>query len=434
MGSHRESPPRQPGAPVPGGRRRVSSLDPGFVDASLERLRAGAGRWRRRPVADRIGVLASASMRLGALAMASDSKLLNRLEVSTGYSVPVLRAGIGRLTAAVTHESLRNWWGRRGDSTPAQVPATVAVIPAGNIPGVGYFPAVAALLVGAGVLIKQTRAEPWLMPAWWEVLGAIDPDAAATVTLLEWAGGEDPVEDRLLGSFDRLLAFGRDRTMERLAARYAGRVEAFGTGLSFGLVDGDGAARSGGLMALARDIALWDQQGCLSPQWVWVSGGREVAERVAAELALAFEQLEAEWPRGRLSAEEAGRVRAWQGELEARRLAGEPVTLRTPVGSLAWSIATADDPGFEPTPLNRTLWVRPVSGVGAVAAVLESLRRQLQGAALLVAPDREAEYARRLRTAGVHFVTRAGLLQDPPVDWPNKGIDLLARMAGEEPE
>lgn len=412
----------------------MTPLDPDLVNGALARLNRGAEAWRRRPVVNRIDSLARGTRRFAGRALdgADRGALLSRIEESTGYSRPVLVEGIRRLAGAVTPEALRRWWGKRSAGPGSGVPGIVAVVSAGNIPGVALFPAVAALLAGSGVLIKTAGAEPWLMPAWAEALGDRDEAAAEALLVMNWAGGREPLEDRLLGAADLILAFGHDETMSALSRRFPGLALAFGTGLSFGLVNADRVDDRDGLIELARDVALWDQQGCLSPHGVWVVGGRADAERVAAHLAAALAVIEREWPRGRISPEEAGHLRSWRAELEARRLAGEPIACFAPGESLAWTVWTADDPALKTSPLNRSLWVSSIRGRSDLAERLARWRGRLQGAALLAGPAGQEEWSRGLLEIGVPFVAPAGRLQNPPVNWPNKGIDLLSRLAGEE--
>src|SRR5690606_19896657 len=91
--------------------------------------------------------------------------------------------------------------------------------------------------------------------------------------------------------------------------------------------------------ALARDIALLDQRGCLSVHAVWVEGdAHELAEALA--FALAGEALRL--PPGPADPQQLAIVQQWRGEAELRgaRIAGLP--------PLQGTVVLAPDAAFRP--------------------------------------------------------------------------------------
>jgi hypothetical protein len=138
--------------------------------------------------------------------------------------------------------------------------------------------------------------------------------------------------------------YGRDETIAlvRARAREGVRVLGHGSGLGVAVVTG----RQGALdasRAIARDVAPFDQRGCLSPRAVLVVGGRGEAEALCADLDHALGAVEERVPRGALDADEsvaatryhetvafAGRI--WRGKAHLVGLAPEraPLTLAPP--------------------------------------------------------------------------------------------------------
>ena len=84
---------------------------------------------------------------------------------------------------------------------------------------------------------------------------------------------------------------------------------------------------------LAVDVALWDQQGCLSPQLVYVldpdpKATDRLAEALAHELALAEER----WPRGRVEPSVSAAIAHARSDAELRAAAGGRVALHASSG------------------------------------------------------------------------------------------------------
>lgn len=120
---------------------------------------------------------------------------------------------------------------------------------------------------------------------------------------------------------DHVWAYGGDRSLEAVrAALPPGTVlHAQGPGYALAVVDASAAGEEAA-GALARDVAAFDQRGCLSPRAAVVLGAREDARRFAGFFAGAMATRAREVPRGRLDAAEAAEIRRF---LDAATYAGE---------------------------------------------------------------------------------------------------------------
>jgi hypothetical protein len=131
-----------------------------------------------------------------------------------------------------------------------------------------------ALAASANVRVRPSRREPVFV----RLL------AEAAPGLFEIADELSPAPG---GVF---FAYGTDETLESVRKSLGGgvRFHAHGSGFGVAVVDASHATRAAA-HALARDVAPFDQRGCLSPRSVVFSGGddeaRSFAELVAAELA-----------------------------------------------------------------------------------------------------------------------------------------------------
>jgi hypothetical protein len=172
--------------------------------------------------------------------------------------------------------------------------------------------------------------------------------------------------------------------------------------------------------ALARDVALFDQRGCLSVQAVFTAGlapARALAGALAAELAT----LAATLPPGPLDPAAAARVHQLRAEAEMRGL-GLP---QPPLGS--GTVLLAPEPRLTPSPGLRTVFVHPLASLAAVPRLLAPWRGMLQGAAL--AGDDAWALAGDLAALGLSRLVAPGELQTPDAAWHNGGHDPLAALA-----
>jgi hypothetical protein len=352
----------------------------------------------------------------------------SRMAAHSGFSPAVVRAGMAAHFAAMSADELRRWMGQVSGSRG--IGRSVAILPAADLPGIGLVPAVAALLAGSRVLIKTSAAEPYLMCAWKECLVSLDADLEPWIEVTEWTGGDDPQEESRLAGCDRIVLLGADTTIVELGRRYGHRLIGFGTGNSLAVVS-DGAELGAAARRLARDVAIWDQKGCLSPHGIVVVGSEKSAQTLRSCLADAMQDIESELPVGPLSVAEAATLRVFRADLSARRLAGEPVDW-CDSGEVAhparWLVWWDQQPAFETSPGRRHVRVWRVSTPDELIARALPPCAQLQAVGLDRSDPAAAALTAALRAAGVPVIASLGSMQAPPVDWPNKGRHLLREL------
>lgn len=360
-------------------------------------------------------------------------ELVTRISVATGFQQEVVVAGIAGHFMSVSLAELRRWQEAHrnppcADSGTGQsAGGRVAVLPAGNIPGVALIPAMAALLAGAEVVIKTSRSEPWLMKAWRDRLSRFDLSVAERIAVDTWRSDEPGSLERV-DDCDRVILLGSDETIEQLAPRLGPRLIGLGTGTSLAVVGGTADPAVVG-QALARDIAIWDQAGCLSPQELVVIGTRNEALAMAERLAVALQQIESLLPAGPLSLAESARRRGFVAELAARRVAdGDLPTWLPPDDSSDWMVWLDNESGFAMAPVRRHVAVRYVPAIQVLVESALPPVAHRQGVGLDPGDPLCGELAHALQAAGVPVILPLGSMQSPPVDWPNKGHDLLAEL------
>jgi hypothetical protein len=307
--------------------------------------------------------------------------------------------------------------------------APVLVVLASNLPALAVQPLLPALALRRPVLLKSPSPEPLFAPAFLAALTRREPRLAGAVAAATWPGGDAALEAPLLAAAGAVVAYGGVEALADLARRAAGKqFVGYGPKMSLAAVElGSGAAAPDVLAAgLARDVALFDQRGCLSVVAVYVAGGLDDAARLAACLEAALGDLAARWPPGPAAAPALAAVQQLRLEAELRGLrpaAPRPALLPPAAGT----VLLEPEPALRPSPGLRTVRVHPLSDLDRLPEILAPWRGRLQGAAL--AGPAAWRLAPRLAELGISRCAPPGELQSPDAAWHNGGIDPLEALA-----
>lgn len=327
-----------------------------------------------------------------------------RLAAACGLSRAGVAAGLEAVLWGVRREPARRLLAAAQGDAPAARGLTLVVL-AANLPGLAVQPLLRGLARGDAILLKSASAEPWFAPAFVAALTAIEPSLGDCFAALAWPGGDLEIEAPLVQSAYRVEVFGGKDAVESWRRRAGDRLVTYGPRLSVAVVtrDADFAAAAAGL---ARDIALFDQRGCLSPQAIFVEGN---AGRLAAELAAALTELAREIPAGEAAAEELGAVQQVRADAEMRGLIAPEMAIDD--GTVIVETRAA----LEPSPGRRTVRLYPLASLASLRSVLAPWRGRIQGAAL--SGELGDEVRRSLLEIGVTRLAPAGELQRPEADW-----------------
>ncbi len=265
-----------------------------------------------------------------------------------------------------------------------------------------------AVVLAASVATAPLRAVvlPWLAGAASVALrpSRRQPSLARHVVETLGAGAVREV-DAIPADVDHVIAYGSDETLARIRDALPASVTFAGYGHGFGVAwvsltatdDVGEVAR-----AVAMDVALYDQHGCLSPQTVFVRGD---ARRFAAALHDALSAIERELPRGKMEAADGARVMQWQGQVAVRA---------------SWfrrgashSVALMDDAEVVGSPGDRNV---TVARVDAIEALTRALEPHAEHITVVGAHDPygTARWPEAMRAR----VVAVGAMQDPPLDGP----------------
>ncbi|HTN42359.1 MAG TPA: acyl-CoA reductase [Nitrospiria bacterium] len=372
----------------------------------------------------------------------------------TGLSPAMIRVGLTRIMEGYRKDALfrvlRHELGNEGmldgflarQEDPARLtravgPRITTNILAGNIPGLGISDIIATLLTKSACLCKVSSHEPLSPVLFSQMLVRIEPRLAHCLAMVAWPGGRPEAESLEGVAFSRselVTATGGDEAVTDVrhsaAQRQAvsGRFIGYGHRASLGLI---GREALGDLKQVTRgaalDVAMYDQQGCLSPHLFYVeTGGDHFPRQFARALAEELKRLEHELPRGTLDTATAARVHQVRSVAEIKQADGEEVIVFGSETGTSWTVIYEADPSFVLSPLYRTVRVKPIDDLIHVPPFLESWRPYLQGVGVAVHESRRPALAECLGRTGASRICPVGRMQQPPAGWPQDGRRFIA--------
>ncbi|MCG8460542.1 MAG: hypothetical protein MI919_30035 [Holophagales bacterium] len=306
-------------------------------------------------------------------------------------------------------------------------PPAVVVL-SSNLPGLAAQSLLPALALRRPVLLKSPSAEPLFAPAFVDALCRREPALRLGLASVTWQGGRRDLEAPVLERAGRVVAYGRGPTMDDLRLRAGSALVAMGPRFSLAAVAEGEAAEPSTVEGLARDVALFDQRGCLSVQAAYVEGGEQEARELAGALCVRLAELERDLPPGPATVEELSGVRQM---LDAAVMRGEETFSAVPGRLAAGGVVLAPEPTLEPSPGCRWVRLYPLRSLDLLAERLAEWEGRLQGVA--ISRQSLAEHPHlgpALRQLGVSHLAPAGELQRPDVaTWENGGIAPLELFA-----
>ena len=359
----------------------------------------------------------------------------------TGYSAPVVEYALDRLFFSITEPALVDavtgelgaldvldgFHSRPGrPDTYAAPVGSVCIISSRTTIGVAIVPAVFALCAKCDVVVKDR--EDALAAAFFASLADELEELRTAASAETWSPGDERAPD--LASFDAVVAFGSDAALDAIVNDLPHQVRFIGYGsrASAGYVTRESLQDAAALSTLAdgaaRDLVLYESEGCLSLHVLFVERGGAIApEAFAATLAAAVERANIEFPAGRQDAGTLARA-AQQRNLAAFRSAtGNGAVFSDAAGAYTLIV---DPPRAEPPAfLPRTLGIVPVDDPGEALEYLQEHRLPLEGFAL--SSDR-GDALRMAQDAGAVRLARFGELQHPPLAGKHGGRPRIAEF------
>jgi hypothetical protein len=378
-------------------------------------------------------------------------RTVDAIAAARGWSEALLDESIDALLAPFSHAALEDLAQRapgRGDLAGLIMP--------GNIPGAGIHEIAIGLIAGCAMMVKTATAEPIFFGQFVQTLREADGDVGARIAVVNFGRERSDLTAALRASCDWIAAFGDDETIAHLATlggssikstriassespvepweTGAGRVAVgFGNRVSGVLVGAEmiaGVRAAAVADAIALDVTLFEQQGCLSPHHIFVeSAAGGMAMEFTRELAAAFERCaELMPPPHRYGLEEAAAVRRVREAARWRAIGGDSVLLLEGAG-LGWTVVWDEAAGFTSSPGYRTVTVSPIRDLEDLRQRLQPVAGRIEAFAIAARAARRERLHAALTALGICYLCEPGAMQSPPLDWSHGGGSFMRALA-----
>ena len=365
----------------------------------------------------------------------------------TGYSTPVVEYALDRLFSAMTRDAIedviRNELGSlealdgfvdvlgrvRSRALPV---GRVCILSSRTTIGVAIVPAIFALCAKCDVLVKDR--DDALVAAFFKTLAEELEEFATAAAALTWDGERDR---RRLDEFAAVVAFGDDATLQRIRADLAAAARwiGYGSKASCGYVGRDALDTAANAARIAegaaRDLVLYDTEGCLSLRVLFVERKGGVSpEEFCRMLARATEHASVEFPPGAFDAGRLAPVAAARDAASFRASGARGAFFSRPDAA---HLIVLDQPRDDAPPfLPRALAVFSVDAPADAAHYVARHRIPIEALAAAGLQDGAAAAARAL---GASRIAGFGALQSPPLRGYHGGRPRIAefvRWVGDE--
>lgn len=303
---------------------------------------------------------------------------------------------------------------KSGGFTRVYGPELIFHVFSGNVPGLPIWSMIMGLLVKSAGLGKTSFSEPLMAVLFAQSLAEVDPNFADCLAVLPWKGGTSEFEDVVLGQVDAVVVYGSSHTVDQIKKNIQKDIPVLGYGhkVSFAAIGREALTvdrYQETVHRLANDVSIYDQQSCLSPQVALVETGGVVSPRQFAQLlASELEHYEKRRPRARLTEDETHSIRSIRNRYEALSIDHPEIDVYVSKLGTEWTVIFHGQPGFEGSPLNRTIQVFACERLEDSLSHLQPYRVYLQTVGLAVEPKRLETLAHCFAQVGVSRITALG--------------------------
>ena len=225
-----------------------------------------------------------------------------------------------------------------------------------------------------------------------------------------------------LGSAKAIIVFGSDETVREIESRLFHH-QIFiphNHKVSVAIIDSDESQEAAKLAAL--DVAMYDQQGCLSPHDIYVHP-KEQPRSFAAKLANALSELNSKYPPTGRTIEENIKIDDLRRSYSFRSSNDTSVQIWESDSNTDWTVVYEDEPQFAASPLGRFVFVKPLPK--SLDDALNLNKEHLSTIALYPFSLQRAE---SLNLCGATRICPLGSAQNPSVFWHHDGLQTLAPL------
>lgn len=309
----------------------------------------------------------------------------------------------------------------------------VHVTPA-NVFAVAALGLVESLLVGNVNIVKLSARDSAFAGVFAQALAERDPTGRLQnyMAVVHVASAQTERLQSLFNQADVISAWGGEKAIAAIKqkAPQGTRVVAWGHKVSFGylaqdILDSDDYDAA--IEGFARDVCRLDQQACSSPQTLFVEADKTRLPKVAADLAQALKVQSPLIPGQLPDDSEQAEITSVLAVAQAEQALGLTQVIEDEAQG-RWRILIDYRDGLRPSPLYRTIWLKPIQRA-QITALIRPMRAWLQSCGLACGMGSLAEITRALLSAGVTRIARPGQMVDSYLGSPHDGVYALQQLS-----
>jgi hypothetical protein len=315
-----------------------------------------------------------------------------------------------------------------------RAPELLVHICAGNIPNPTITGIVFGLLLGSAQFVKCASDASFLPRLFAHSIRELDPKLGACLEIAEWRGGNLELENALFAEANCVTVTGCDETLEKIRARLRLKIRLvdYGQRVSFGYVAREvlrDETIAETISRAADDVIAWDQNGCLSPHVFYVEErGAIESDKFAALLATELMKRETAEPRGIISTEEAATIASRRVIYETLAAHRGDAKIWASRNSTVWTVVFEHDIRFQFSPLNRFIFVKPVSELRFALDGADEIREKVSTVGIAAPPENFFMLAQEFARWGATRICPLGQMQNPPLTWRHDGRPALGDL------
>ncbi len=305
----------------------------------------------------------------------------------------------------------------------------VHIVP-GNALNVPVLSTLEGLMAGNINILKNTSRNGLFTQHFFKRLAELDATGILKhfVYILEISSGNTEQIQAIINQADVVCVWGGEEAVQSVRAMTPSNIRFvdWGHKISFAYFSSSAKNNEKEIEELARDICRRNQQACTSPQCVLVeTEDNSELDDFARRLAKSLDAVEAGFVSLQPSMQEQAEIATITHLQRAEAAMGYGQVIESPVYS--YRVLIDYRPGLQPSPLFRTIWVKPVQRAKLVAT-LRPFNMYLQTCGLSCTNVKEMyELTELLLRAGVQRITKVGGQHESYVGEPHDGVYALQR-------
>lgn len=311
----------------------------------------------------------------------------------------------------------------------------ISIILSGNAPGLPAVPICLCLLVKSGCIGKSASGDPLFPSLFAQSLSEVDKELAKAVSVVYWEGGMKDLEDIVFQQSRTVIGYGSNQSLDSIQRRLPLHVNfvRHGQKFSLALIGRERLLKSNiekTVRQASNDIAMYDQQACMSPHVIYVEENGEISPREFAKLLTKeMDFIELKLPRGKISNSEMVAIHKLRGIYDFKSLQNENIDIYYSNNSSSWTIIYESTPKFIPSCLNRTIRILPIDNLENVYEYLTPINGMIQSVGYSINSERLLRLAESIGPAlNISRFAPLGELTDPSCGWHHDGYFNLINL------